>query len=550
MIRRWLQGLLGAAALVAAVAAQADTRAWLDRERIELGETATLNIESDRPGADAPDFSALSRDFELSGHSSRRSAELVNGRRQSRVLFAVALRPKRDGLLPIPALQVAGESTRPLTLTVLPATVTRARAGQPAFIEAEVDTRSPYVQQPVAYVLRLYYATPLVSGQLDQAQPEGAALTRIGNDLQYTRDVGGRRYSVVERRFRLIPERSGTLAIPGARFQGRGVGGMLDEFFGDGRRELRASGPPTFLQVQPMPDAAPQPWLPVRALALRWVSTPQALRAGEAASVTVEMTADGAIAAQLPELELGPLQDAQVFADPPQLDETMEDGRMRVRVTRRFSVVPARAGVLVIPGPRQDWWDARAGVARTASLPDLRLDVEAGAPDAGVEEASAPAPRQAGEAGPGRWPWIAAAFALLWLLTLAWALASRRHRPPSREPGAGIGAGSGEHTRHAPRPTLNTLMRTLDTGDLGEVAAVLCDMAEPPAPDLDAVSARLEDPAQRAAIAQLQRARWGGDSPGAAAAARAALREAFRSGAHWRSGSAAATPLLPPLYPP
>src|SRR3546814_4593585 len=69
-----------------------------------------------------------------------------------------------------------------------------ARAGSAAFIETQIDDEDPYVQQSVGYTLRLYYATPLVSGQLDQATPDGASLQRVGSDLQYTRLVGGKRY--------------------------------------------------------------------------------------------------------------------------------------------------------------------------------------------------------------------------------------------------------------------------------------------------------------------------------------------------------------------
>src|SRR3546814_5048856 len=121
-----------------------------------------------------------------------------------------------------------------------------ARAGSAAFIETQIDDEDPYVQQSVGYTLRLYYATPLVSGQLDQATPDGASLQRVGSDLQYTRLVGGKRYTVVERRFLLVPERSGPLTIPGARFSGRGSGGFFDDVFGNGSRELRANGAPRF----------------------------------------------------------------------------------------------------------------------------------------------------------------------------------------------------------------------------------------------------------------------------------------------------------------
>src|SRR3546814_6863687 len=78
-----------------------------------------------------------------------------------------------------------------------------ARAGSAAFIEAQIDDEDPYVQQSVGYTLRLYYDTPLVSGQLDQATPDGASLQRVGSDLQYTRLVGGKRYTVDRKSTRL-----------------------------------------------------------------------------------------------------------------------------------------------------------------------------------------------------------------------------------------------------------------------------------------------------------------------------------------------------------
>ena len=120
------------------------------------------------------------------------------------------------------------------------------------------------MQQAVGFVVRLYYAVPLISGQLDQPTPDGASLQRVGEDARYTRELGGRRYDVLERRFLLIAERSGPMTIPGARFQGQGVGGFFDDLFGDGRRALNADGAPRTLQVRGAPANASQPWLPLR----------------------------------------------------------------------------------------------------------------------------------------------------------------------------------------------------------------------------------------------------------------------------------------------
>ncbi|HRO27478.1 MAG TPA: BatD family protein [Luteimonas sp.] len=547
-IATWLSACLLACA-AALAPAQAATRAWLDRDRIEVGETATLNIETDQSGAQMPDFDALVPDFVLSGHSSSRGIDVVNGQRRARVLFAVALKPRRDGLMTVPALRVGGESTQPLTLTVVPASTAPARAGEPAFIEGEADSQAPYVQQSIGYTLRLYYATPLVSGQLDQPEPEGAAMQRIGSDLQFNRDIGGRRYTVVERRFVIVPERSGMLTIPGARFEGTGVGGFFDDMFGSGRRALRANGPPRFLQVRPVPDGAPQPWLPLHGLELRYLATPQSLRAGEAATIDVELVADGAAATQLPELRLPAIDGAQVFPEPPQVDEQFERGRLRTKVTRRFSVVPMHEGTLHVAGARQAWWDVRAGVERTASLPGLELEVAAGAGGAATagDDAHAAFDVARGERTNGVWPWLALAFALLWLGTLGWALRGRGKM--TMRPRRGAAEVIAPDVPAAPTTSPRELRHVLQTGDLGDVEHALLALASPPALDLDALARRLDDEAQRAALDLLQQARW---ADGEATQARAALLAAFAQGPRWRVASApadAADRLLPPLYP-
>jgi hypothetical protein len=542
--------LLSALSLLAPPAQAQQLRSWLDRDRIALGETATLNIEIELADADAPDYSPLLGEFRLSGNTSSRSFESVNGVSRARTLFAVALQPRREGVIGIPGLLVGGQRTQPLTLTVTPSAATPAHAGGVVFIEAEADAQQPYVQQAVGYTVRLYYATPLVSGQLDQAEPDGASLQRIGEDVQYAREISGRRYTVVERHYLLIPERSGTLAIPGAQFRGRGAGGFFDDLFGDGQRELQAGGAPRILDVRAIPASAPQPWLPLRALTLRWLATPRDARAGEAMAVTIEAIADGATAAQLPELQLPPIPGAQVFADPPQSDETFVDGRPQVKLVRRFSIVPAQAGTLRVAGPKLPWWDVRAGNARTASLPDISIHVAPGANGPGVAP-TAPANATATDDGrdwmrvPGvqgevrPWAFAAVVFALLWLITFMWGL----HRHPQAVPAATDGDAPGKASPVAsPMP----LKRALDSGDLGDVADALRAMAVPPVSDLDALMLRLADVRQRDAVDALQRARWG---DGDGTVARASLRAAFRRGPQWREPVAAQASPLPPLYP-
>ncbi|HEY0334599.1 MAG TPA: BatD family protein [Stenotrophomonas sp.] len=552
-----------------ASASPAATRAWLDRDRVAAGEPVTLNIETDQRSA-GPDYSALGADFGISGQQSSRQMEMTQGTVTVRSLFAVVLTPRRSGSLTVPALQVGADSTAPLALTVTAATAAatgsgaggatgsgpmQARGDQSVFVETRVDDTQPYVQQSVGVVVRLYYATQLAAGALELEAPEGASLQQVGDDANTVQTVNGRAYNVAERRYLLVPERSGSLVLPGAKFTGRAVGGFFDDYFGRGNGELNAHSASTPLQVRAQPDNAPQPWLPLRDLRLRYTATPQRAAAGETAQIVVEATAVGATRAQFPDLVLPPVADAQVFPEPAQFDERFVGGSPQLKWTRRFSLVPNRAGKLVVPGIRLDWWDVRASTVRSATLPDLTLDV---APGTGAF-AAAPAP--APTAAPSRqalsipaagnptliqrsatWATLAAVFALLWLFTLVTAVILWRRRPPS------AAAGQAEPPAHRASASVSMaeLRRAIDNGGLDEVGALLCAMGG--VPDLDAVVARLADPAQRQAVQGMQRARWAGE--GDIGQARQRLREAFREGPRWQAVPVVRSDAeLPPLYP-
>ena len=525
------------------IGASAQARAWLDRAEVTYGETATLNIET-TASVRQIDYRPLAAQFDIAGQTVRRSYELVNGQSRTKSLFAVGIRPRGPGVITVPSLRVGNANTTPLRMTVLPPSVQPASRDADAFVETVLDAAQPYVQQAVGMVVRLHVAVPLLSGQLDQDEVAGASLQRVGEDIQYQREIDGRRYNVVERRYLLIPERSGTLVVPGARFNGQAVGGFFDNVFDDGRKPLSAAAPVKRLQVQPIPSSAPQPWLPLRDLKLRYVQAPKQARAGEAVTVEIEAIADGASASQLPPLAIADNADAQVFADPPQSDEQFIEGRPRTTVRRRIAIVPLKAGLLSLAGPRIDWWDAAQGVARTAMLPPLQLQVAPGADlpaaaDAAQASVQPQAPGNAdiptATASLKRFGWWSLPVIALVLAAAWW----HRRRQPAMADAAPAGSA-------APEASVPSLAAALGQGDLAAVAHALCSEAGLQGDELDALPAKLDDPAQVEAIAALQAARWGGGDAGSALAV---LRRAFAKGARWRRQEARVAPLLPPLYP-
>lgn len=541
--------------LCAPWAASAQTRAWLDRAQVALGDTVTLNIQSDSSAS--PDLAPLGADFELSNQTRSRQVEWLNGRMQTRTLHGIALSPRRSGRLIVPPLQVGQVFTEPLQLQVSAAAPARNDGSAIAFIETEVDDGTPYVQQSVGVVVKLYYAAQLASGSLVLDTPEGASLQVIGQDRTDVREVNGRRYNVAERRYLLIPERSGPLVLPGARFDGRTAGSFFDDFFGGrGDGKLRAAAAPQTLQVQAQPGDAPQPWLPLHDLRLRYTLAPDRARAGEAATLEIEAIAVGATRAQFTDLPVPDLgADAQVFAEPARYDETFAGASPQLKITRRYSIVPRTAGTLHVPGIAMRWWDVKAGQARRSTLADLDLTVAAGTGGAAATQppvqtmdtqATLPGdafpPDAAGEAPspglPWRWIGLSAALLLLWMATLVWGLRRGRAAPSvsasPMTPSASVG------------PSRTEFRRLLETGSFAEIGDALCAMAG--VSRLEQVIAALDDAPQREALQAMQKARWAGD--GDLPAVRGLLRRAFHDGPHWSAKVASPHTGLPPLYPP
>lgn len=538
--------------VLVALPASAQTRAWLDRPEITDGETVALNIQTDQAVSQI-DFSPLQQVFDLGGQTVRRSFELVNGQSSTTSVFSVGLRPRAPGILIVPALRVGNATTAALRLVVLPPAVQPATAKADVFVETEVDATQPYVQQSVGVTVRLNYAVPLLSGQLDLQAPEHASLQRVGEDIQYQRMLGGRRYSVVERRFLLIPERSGPLLLPGARLNGITGGGFTGQFFEDDRQQVSVAAPDQTLRVLPIPAGAPLPWLPLHSLQLRYLQAPKQAWAGQAATVEVEMVADGATAAQVPALEFPAVSSVQVFAEPPQIMEQFVNGRPRTTVRRTVALVPAQAGALGVPGSRIVWWDAEHHVARASTLPPLHLQVAAGvrmdAPPALPPVANAAsAPRSAAmdvspddglPVHPGwrrrlrEWGLAAGVLAVLGIIGWWWSrtTSSRVVTTPAPASAAAL---------------RDALSKALDAGDLARIGSALVAAARVAVDDLDAVRAHLADAAQQEAVERLQAARWG---RGDAQMAVRALRAAFAGGARWRETKQQAHSLLPPLYP-
>lgn len=528
-------------------------RTWLDRQDIRMDETFTLNIEVDQVGASQPDLSQLEQNFELLGSSSSSEMSITNGARVARTLFAVALSPRRDGVITIPPITVDGQSSEPIVITVKPSAITGGAQGD-VFLEAELSETNPYVQQQVLVTLRLFSVMQIQQGSLDLNIPDGVRAVRLGDDAGYRSTRGGRQYFVIERRFALVPERSGEFELGTARFEGLGLGrGGISGYFG-GASRLRAVSEPMKLDVKAMPAGAAQPWLPALALELQGEpEIPATVRVGEPISYPISLSAEGLSVEQLPELTLSESPGLSIYPDQPSSRDRSSSKGLAAERSRRFAIVPSQAGELQIPALKIRWWDVAAGQERLAQLPARAIQVLPAAGTAPAPPRPATSPPESGTgisseqnalAMNQAWPWML----LSLMLAMGWAWTAWHSRqkadaqPKPSSPMADTTAGSA---------ALQTaLRRALQEGDLPQIGRTL--RAQSPRPDvdgLDRLATLLQDADQTSAVQGLQLALYGRSEEGLDEL-RTRLRQAFARGPRWRSAEdpQMSDQTLPPLY--
>lgn len=596
MTHGWLMLLL----LVAPLVQAAGVHAFLDRNRVSLGDTVTLNITTDGALGN-PDLSALARDFKVLGSSRSSSLSLVNGKRARRAQIGIALQPLHAGTLTIPALSVAGTHTQPLTLVVTAApSGGQGRVGDPAFLEATVPASSPYVGQETIYTVRLYYL-PGVHGTLSDPTARGAELIALDRDHRSMAERNGYAYQVLERSWALIPDRSGEITVAGPVFHGQALGignlnGLLQNpnqlfnnpnallnapFPGTGTT-VRASAPAVTIDARAAPAGAGTPWLPARNVRLQLTGLPASgqLQAGVPVTVTLQVSAEGVPATALPEPELPALAGARVYPDATQ-DATDTSGEwLRATRTRSFAIVPEAAGTLTIPAITLNWWDVTRARAERATLPARALAVAASTAATGTSAtpsgaatatsrnmavAAAPAAggvrwwRDLAIAGLGLWLLVALAVAGWWwrhrwrARVVAMQVPEARPDPEATRTKPAAASASAPVQAAIAQGGQREVLAAAAGNDVAACARALLAWARASRPELanlTALCAALADPDQCAALVQLQRARWQGGDPGAALRVVAA---AFASGLAWRTappaGPGADKPGLPPLYP-
>ena len=144
--------------LIFTLNAFAKITASVDRNQIAPGESFQLILTTEGNFNNVPDLSALNQDFSLLASGQTSETTIINGVTHSRTQWTIALSPKREGEIIIPAIRIDNQFSDPLKIDVVAAAQQKvSNKPQSAYLDASVDVPNPYVQSQVVYKLKLFY---------------------------------------------------------------------------------------------------------------------------------------------------------------------------------------------------------------------------------------------------------------------------------------------------------------------------------------------------------------------------------------------------------
>ena len=314
--------------------------AYVDRDEIETGEMLTLILKTDFQADTPPNFQTLIDQFEILGQQQSHHLKLINGTLSSETLWRLTLLPKQAGVLMIPPFQLDNVQSQPIKIRVIAASQNPQASGKGAafFLSATLEPSKqppPYVQQMLHYRLRLFYRGQLIDGNLRPPSFKGTLHQLVTNQKSYSKILQGQLYQVYEWEYLLFPQHSGPFTIEAATFNGRVQWqGQL--------RHLRLKSEPLKVTVKPKSNSYPATatWLPAQKVNLHLAADRHQIQAGETVKLTLNLTAEGLLPAQLPQIRLPQNSNYKLYLEDTQTDHQWQKERLISQITFHYLLVP------------------------------------------------------------------------------------------------------------------------------------------------------------------------------------------------------------------
>ena len=448
--------------LIALQVEAAELVASVDRTRLNSGETVELTLETrDVTQFGKPDMSPLEALFDVRDTRQVNRLTTIDGNTEATTRWIITLLPRQNGTVEIPALHLGEAQSQPISLQVIQSEQNAATTLAPVFIDASLDETSIYVQAQAILTLRIYHSVSLYDdSSLTPLQIPDARIEQLGESRTYEKLINGVRHGVIEMRYAIYPQKSGTLIIPAQVFSATPVETATGQDASAPKtgKQTRVSSTEITLMVKAKPADYPadQPWLPARSLSLSesWNPDTTQCKVGDSLTRTLTLQADGLASAQLPPLPATEVNGLRRYPDQPQLSNENSDRGLIGTRDEREALVPTRSGDIELPALEVVWWNTHEDHLEHSSLPARSLHV-LNNPELAVDTPASSDSSMRTDAA--LWPWQLSTLLLACTTLLGFGLWWRARRQPAIQRAAQSGP--------SPRSLLDDIKRACQAND-------------------------------------------------------------------------------------
>ena len=261
----------------------------------------------------------------------------------------------------------------------MPVTETPSAPKQPV-VEVETSGGVFYEQQNIVYTVRVVSSNNLKTLTPVIPRIKGAILEQVDGPVATTRKSwqDSSREIVNEYHFKLTPLRSGEIVVPAIEFTGTHVanrqwnGAPGRPASGTEKSFTIAADSPLSIQALPA-DPFVTPWLPLNDLKLRMQMPDNGpAKAGVPITLTLELTARGALGTQLPSLEQQiKSEHFRAYRDSVTTSNGISSDGTKLIGSRKetYTIIPLQDGWIHLPTVQVAWWDVDADKPMLAGLP-------------------------------------------------------------------------------------------------------------------------------------------------------------------------------------
>ena len=323
-----------------------------------------------------PDWTPITRDFNILSRNQMQAVQIVNGKQTSRFTWKLELMPKRAGTLIIPAMKFGAllSQQKAIQVKVRKPPPQSAAARPDIYLRATINPTNIYVQQQVILTLKVFMAKP-VNGNITPPKANLQTIVEaLGEAKNYQVNQKGKVYKVYERRYLLFPQASGDMVIEPGHLTGNYV---------EKRRRIgvNKNSPPVKAKVLAVPKQfSGNFWAPAQAVSLKqqWSGDIKQWEQGKPLTRTIDLSAAGLLPSQLPEVPTYEMRRFNVYAEPnPSMKKNFTNSGVVGARQQKFVFIPRREGEYKMPAIKIPWWNTKSNRAEYAELPAVTVRVVA-----------------------------------------------------------------------------------------------------------------------------------------------------------------------------